>query len=438
MCVVVALSLFLASCSNVSEVYRSIEADVAHGEYLHAINTVHLNEQVYGEKARVLYNLDIGLLYHYAAVPDSSTKYFLQAEGEIQDLYTKSISLAAISLLTNDNVLPYEGEDFEKVMINVFLALNYARLGENDEALVEARKVDEKLRDYAVRYAGKNSYQEDALARYLSGVLYESGDEINDAFIAYRKAYEAYQKYDTLYGTPAPRFLLDDLVRTASLMEFTEEAQQYVALGGKPLDAEERNLGTIFIVAYAGRGPIKEQIRPSVTIPDSSGTLHTFQIALPKFVPRMQGVRSYDVEAFNVADSMTAVNAKTELAQDITAIAGRCLDDRMALVYLKSGGRALLKFLAAEKVKSGLKKKDDAVTNFLGSLAVDLAVGATEQADLRSWGTLPAQIQLAKLRVHPGTYALRVHSSDNLFASTATQVTVRRGKTEFIILDDVR
>ena len=76
--------------------------------------------------------------------------------------------------------------------MNVYLALNFAAQGLPDEALVEARKVDLKLKEYARQYEGKNAYQEDAFARYLSGILYESTGEINDAFIAYKKAYEAY------------------------------------------------------------------------------------------------------------------------------------------------------------------------------------------------------------------------------------------------------
>jgi len=432
-----ALCFFLSSCSNVTEVYQSIDGDVSRGEYLRAIQTIRASSSVYGNKAHVLYNLDLGLLFHYAGLPDSSSAYLFAAEREIQDLYTKSISLAAISFLTNDNVLPYDGEDFEKVMVNVFLALNFAEKREVDEALVEARKVDLKLREYSRQYEGKNRYQEDAFVRYIAGVLYETGGEINDAFISYRKAYESYGVYAREYKTPPPSFLLDDLVRTATRMGFTEEAEQYRNLGGKAARESDRNLGSILVVAYAGQGPVKQEIRPTVTIPDSSGTLHTFQIALPKFVPRMKGPRTYTVEAKGPDSSVAAVG-NTQIAQDITAIAEKCLDDRIALVYLKSGGRALLKFLAAEKAKSELKKRDDKLTNFLGSLAIDLTVGATEKADLRTWGTLPAQIQLARLNVPPGKYAVSVRSSDRGFEIPQDQVTVTSGKTEFVIVDDIR
>ncbi|MBM2846161.1 MAG: hypothetical protein HW407_1473, partial [Bacteroidetes bacterium] len=409
-------------------------------KYVQAIEEVRKNESAYGHKSTVLYNLDLGLLYHYAGESDSSTRHFFAAEKEIEDLYTKSVSLAALSFVLNDNILPYEGEDFEKVLINVFLALNYAEEGLEDDALVEARKVDLKLREYAKQYEGKNegknTYQEDAFIRYIAGALYESSGELNDAFISYRKAYETYQSYSKEYGTPAPPFLLDDLVRAATLLSFTEEKDMYQKLGGREFTRTDREKGSVLVIAYAGKGPIKEEQRATVTIPDSSGTLHTFQIALPKFRPRHRGNRSYNV---SIALSNDTVNSRTVVAEDITAIAGKTLEDRLGLIYLKSGGRAVLKFLAAEKAKAELKKDSNSkVRNILGSIAIDLFVGATEQADTRTWRTLPGEIQLARIHLAPGKHTISIRSSDGGYELREEVVAIRAGKTSFVIVDDVR
>jgi uncharacterized protein len=435
-CVIAALSVFLMSCGSSSEFFVPVDNNISQGKYAEAIEIVRSNRKWYGDKASVLYNLDMGLLYHYAGEPDSSINYLLAAEKEIEDLYTKSISQQVMSFVVNDNILSYEGEDFEKVLINVFLALNYAEKGMTDDALVEARKVDLKLREYARQYDEKNKYQEDAFIRYVAGALYETGGEINDAFISYKKSYEAYQTYSKEYGTSAPSFLLDDLVRTATLMSFDDEAKQYRELGGKSFEDDNRNLGSVIVVVYAGKGPIKVGVKPTITIPDSSGTLHTFQVALPEFKPRFTGSRFYDIMTTTKTDTLLEFS---ELAENITAIARKSLDDRLALIYLKSGGRALLKFLAAEKMKSEMKKDDESkVKNFLGSLAIDLVIGATEQADLRMWRTLPAEIQLARLSLQPGSYKLKVAASDGNFTLREVVVAVRSGKTSFVIVDDVR
>jgi uncharacterized protein len=434
-----ALFLFLAGCGTSTQFYRGVEEDVGAGRYAEAIEGIAGHRDAYGEKSSVLYQLDLGLLYHYAGMSDSSSHYFLAAERAIEDLYTKSVSLAAMSMLLNDNVLPYDGEDFERVLVNVFLALNYAQQGLPDEAIVEARKVDLKLREFARQYEGKNAYQEDAFARYLAGALYESGAEFNDAFISYRKAHEAYGTYARAYGTKAPAFLLNDIVRMAKRLSFTEEYEKYRQLGGSDTAGTDGRQGSVIVIAYAGRAPIKTEIRSSVSIPDSAGIVHTFQIALPRFTPRMRGGRAYDITVRNSGDSVTGATARTAVAEDIAAIANQCLEDRLALVYLKSGGRALLKFLAAEAAKSKLREKgDNGLINFLGSLAIDLAVGATEQADVRSWRTLPAQIQLARLELAAGSYEFAVTATDHSFRIPSEHVVVEPGKVTFLIVDDIR
>jgi hypothetical protein len=293
-----------------------------------------------------------------------------------------------------------------------------------------------KLKEYSRQYEGKNKYQEDAFIRYIAGVLYENEGEINDAFISYRQSYEAYETYTKEYGTKAPPFLLDDLVRTANLLSFSEEAETYRNLGGQLPSAKSRQNGSVLVVTYSGKGPIKIQERPTVTIPDSSGTLHTFQIALPKFEPRYLPGRTYSVAVISQDNTQSA---RTEVAENINAIAEKALEDRLGLIYLKSGGRALAKFLAAEKAKKDIKEGSDSkVKNFFASLAIDLVVGATEQADTRTWRTLPAEIQLARLSLPAGRHMLSVDSSDGGYTLKRVEVDVKRGKTSFVLVDDLR
>ncbi len=433
---VAALSLFLTSCGPSTQFYREVDVYAAQGQYDKAVEEVRKNEKSYGDKSTVLYNLDLGALYHYAGETDSSNKYLFAAEKEIEDLYTESISLNVLSYILNDNVIPYDGEDFEKVLVNVFLALNYASKGMDEDALVEARKVDLKLREYSRQYEGKNKYQEDAFIRYIAGVLYENEGEVNDAFISYKKSYETYQVYEKEYGTNAPPFLLNDLVRTAGSLSFDDEVETYKDLGGRMPDKNTQNAGSVVIVTYAGKGPIKIENRPTVTIPDSSGTLHTFQMALPKFAPRYLSGRAYIVTAISVRDTLTT---ETELAENVNAIAEKSLEDRLALIYLKSGGRALAKFLAAEKAKRDIKEGSDSkLKNFLASLAIDIAVGVSEQADTRTWRTLPAEIQLARMNLPAGRYTLSVSASDGGYNLRSIEVDVKPGKASFVLVDDLR
>ncbi len=353
----------------------------------------------------------------------------------MEELYTKSISTEAAAVLLNDNLIPYDGEDFEKVFVNLFLALNFAEMGDIEEALVEARKVDLKLNQYSRQYEGKNVYKQDAFVRYIMGMLYEAAGEINDAFISYKKAYEGYKMYDAQFKTACPSFLKADLVRTATLLRFDDDRKRFEKEFGLRYTRPKKKEGSVVMIIHSGRGPIKEENKIKVTIPDNDAVLHTFTVALPKFISRERTSSAYDVEVGGKGVPPRKVPA--ELGQFVTEIARKSLDDRIGLVYLKAGGRALLKFLASEAAKKELKKDGDEAGNFFKSLLVDIAVDATEQADVRTWRTLPNQMFLVRVNLPAGTHNFTLTGRNPSRSLLADQVTVKEGKMVFRLFVDV-
>ena len=426
--------LLLASCAMRSDLYRDIEQNLAIGNYAVAASALQANEEEFGEKSSVLFNLEMGLLTHYGTQYAESNRMFLAAEKRMEELYTTSISTEAAALLVNDNLLPYEGEDFEKVFVNLFLALNFAQMGNVEEALVEARKVDLKLKEYSKLYEGKNTYKQDAFIRYVMGALYEAEGEINDAFISYRKAYEGYNEYANVYGTSCPTFLKADLVRTAGLLGFDDERRRFEKLFGMKYARPKRNEGALLVIIHSGRGPVKEQNKIRVSIPGEDGVVHTFTVALPKFVPRARGQVPY---AALVQSGGQSVKIDAELAEDVTEIAKKSLEDRLALEYLKAGGRAVLKFLASEKAKSEWKKEGDEIGNLAKSLLIDVAVVASEQADTRTWRSLPARMLIIRAQLPAGTHNLQLSAEGSSRNLLAEQVTIVAGSVTFRVITDV-
>lgn len=417
------------------EFYKQVDAEVASDRFASAARLVEDNKESYGKNSAVLYNLESGLLLHYAGDYELSNTHFLESEREMDDLYTQSVSKGVGSMVLNDNLLPYEGEDFEKVYVNLFLALNYARLGKLGDALVEARKVDLKLKEYSRQYEGKNSYKQDAFVRYIMGVLYEADGEVNDAFISYRDAYQGYKAYDTLFATKCPSYLKADLVRTAGRLGFQNELTEYEKEFGIKYTPSPPNLGTLLVVIYSGRGPVKEEVKLRVSIMDNEGTVHTFVAAVPKFHSRQNWVSTYNVSANGngVSDA-----TESELGEDVNAIAGKSLDERISLIYLKTAGRALLKFLAAEQAKKEVKKQNDSpLANFLTSVVVDAAYDASEKADVRTWRTLPHDIQIALLRLPAGDFTVGVISQNGEPVMSKT-VAITPGTLSVETVTDIR
>ena len=82
---------------------------------------------------------------HLAGEYMQSNAQLESAAQEVERLYTRTIRTETAAFLTNDNVLPYEGDPYEHVMINIIKALNYAAMGQPMEAVVEARQIDHRL-----------------------------------------------------------------------------------------------------------------------------------------------------------------------------------------------------------------------------------------------------------------------------------------------------
>ncbi|MCK4312948.1 MAG: hypothetical protein KAW88_09465, partial [Candidatus Cloacimonetes bacterium] len=129
------LSIFFGCSSMKSHKtqFAGIDEKLVSRDYSGAIAQIESAKgKYYKKKEQALYYLDIGMLYHYNKQYKKSNEFLTKAENAIDELYTKSISRAAASLLINDNVMEYSGEDYEDIYLNVFKALNYLELDQFD------------------------------------------------------------------------------------------------------------------------------------------------------------------------------------------------------------------------------------------------------------------------------------------------------------------
>ena len=410
-------------------------------------------EKEYGTKSLVLYGMDRGMTLQLAGDYQQSNLVLERSEEEVDRLYTRTVRTETAAFLTSDTTLPYEGDPYEQVMINVLKALNYAMSGEWQDALVEARRLDHRLNVLSDRVKDKGAYREDGYARYLTGILYESTGDINNAFIAYRKAYETYESTRAWSKTGLPVQLKRDLLRTADALHLSQELIDYQRafpdVSWLSIQ-EQQQLAQVVLISYNGRAPRKED--QFLDLPISLDALQlvllnrgiaqsnryqnraadsilyglngrVVRVALPRLVPQKTQV---PVDTLTlVSDGEARVTARTELVQNVTALADKALSERMAGITVKALARAALKFSLAEGATRGAQQaagKDAApwVGLAVGLLTKGLAV-ASEEADKRSWRTLPDEIHLARLWVPAGQY----HVQSPIFAG----VDSRSGRT---------
>ena len=311
-------------------------------------------------------------------------------------------------------------------MVNNYLALNYLEQGKLDDARVEALQVDVLLRDRGQKTTIVKPYEEDAFARYLTGIVYEDEGEWSDAMIAYRKAYEAYEKQLKAFGVEIPETLKHDLIRLADRMGLTDEAKQYreeFEIKDTMSEAELLKRGEIILTIHAGLAPVKRE--RSTTVPNPA-TGRILRIALPQYRSRAQPF----AYATLTADPSHA--AKTSRVENIQAIAEKTLDAEMPLITARAVARMAAKDTIA--AAAGSSNSNDSGAALIG-LLVNVAGVVTERADTRSWFTLPGEIHLARLALPPGDYNIRIElcaSDGRVLDSGQIKVTLRRGEKKYL------
>jgi hypothetical protein len=464
-----AVLVLLTGCGPSVNRYLLIEQSLFAGDSQQAAAIVEQAEKEYGAKERLLYEMDRGMVLQLAGRYQQSSMALERAEEEVERLYTRSIRSETAAFLTNDNALPYEGEAYEHVMINVINALNYAAQGQLQEALVEARRIDHRLNVLSDRVTDANKYRNDGFARYVSGILYEATGDLNNAFIAYRNAYEAYGSMSGWSKMSAPPSLRSDLLRTAEALnfrtEFTTYRQAFPDVEWQSSSSQEQ-LAQVVMISYNGRAPRKEDFY--LDLPISLDALQlvllnrgVFQppypyrrsrvadsmlyglngrvvrVALPRLVHQRTRV---PFENMTLTNSLgRSVTVQSELAQNVTALADKSLSERLPAITVKAVARAATKFAMAEGAMIGAQHavgRDAApwVGLLIGLVTHGLAV-ASEEADKRSWQTLPDEIHVARAWVPPGRHHISIRPSGQGITTEKDGQTIAlsAGQTMFII-----
>lgn len=366
-----------------------------------------------------LYYLNKGMLLRLNKRYIESNTALEAAQRLMDKLEAVSITEQTSSFIVNDTVRGYEGEDFEKVLLHLYKALNYLDLQQPYEARVEALQVDVKIRELNSGSTGA-ALTEAAFARYLSGIIYENLGEWSDALIAYRKAYEAFHIYKKKYQVALPESLKYALLRLAEYQGLDDELKNYreeFGIKDWPSVASREANGELVFTLHSGLAALKDEVATHVLDPGSGRLI---RIALPVYRPRAVHVTQ---ARLRVGDQTT----RLDLIEDITALAIKSLESHMAAITARTLARAVVKYRMAKQAE----KRDSGV-----GLLVNLAGVISEQADTRSWSSLPAQIHLGRMSLAPGAYKAQLELLDNSGKLIHTQdlgnLSITQGKTIYL------
>jgi uncharacterized protein len=408
------ITISFTSCSTYQGKTSEIQDNVFDSNFKVASASIEKNSFLLKPRNRLLYLFEKGKVEHLNGNYELSNQFLEEAYILIDDKIKTDVGQAIASKLTNPMAEPYKGEDFEKVLIHYYKALNYFQLGNKEDAIVEAKRINIKLLKLNENYKeNKNTYAQDAFSQIVLGILFESTNQINDAFIAYRNAEEIYQSHKGVYfDVPIPEQLKIDLQRTSKAIGFTKDYNDYVKKYGKKTISSATDEAIVFW--ENGKGPAKDQIKltasgaggafvgtydddlSNIIIPiPANVNLGINAIAIPKYTKRASYYNSASLIVNNKEQ-------KFELCQDLYPIAKQCLKDRMMREVINIA----IRYGAKKAVSKGLgflgNQLLPSYASGLTGLAVDGANAATEKADTRNWQTLPATISYIRVPVING------------------------------------
>jgi hypothetical protein len=420
-------ALQLTGCSMLrtdKSQYAGMDKLLAKADYPAALSKIEASKTTaYTYKDRVVYYLDIGMLHHWNGEYAKSNEMLEKAERGIEENFTKSITRSASSMIMNDNILAYAGEDYEDIYLNIFKALNYLALGLNDEAFVEVRRIDNKLVQLESKYdklagklsqaeeahetfvPGKSYFQDSALGRYLSMMLYRADYKWDDVRIDLEKIDQGWKLQPDIYTFPRP-----DLSPSAKQISAPLSRLNVIAFTGLAPDKKASTFHihteeNIIVLAGSSENYLGKQNVSSLSIIPWEGISEGFhfKIQLPYMEKQPSRVGYIRAEINGVGEhTLQRLESLENAAIETFSI-------QQPLIYLKTITRAVIKGLAAEQAKQDMTENMDSGIAFFTRLAADLMVDSTENADLRISRFFPAEAAICEIHLEEGTYDIRIH-----------------------------
>ncbi len=134
---------------------------------------------------RLLDNANIALIHQAAKRYKLSNWYFEYIADLAEDVEPITIQESAGALITNEENFYYRLEDYERILIHFFIALNYLALQQPNEAIVEFRRAEELLNRLSNLRKTKMRFV--SAFRFLAAFCYYLRGDIQDAKIELNK-----------------------------------------------------------------------------------------------------------------------------------------------------------------------------------------------------------------------------------------------------------
>ncbi len=409
------MSLLGAGCASYTAQTQKVSQSWDMGNFqAAAIQITQEADKRGNSKDAIIWRLEQGAVLRAAERFEESNQAFDKAEeliNKYEEAAKMSVSREALATVTNLTILPYEGFAYDKIMMNTYKALNYLQMGDSEKARVEFNRafqrqddavhINTKRIEKAIEEGKKQNYNVD-LAKVNRDGKFKSQFDNYYADLEQFKAYAVYVNPLTVYldglyfmthatgGSDLERSrksferVLGMIGENKYIRQDMETLQQVV--NGKPISA------TTYVFFETGQSPDREQIRIDLPLFIITPGVPYVGAAFPKLK-----YRTDYISALNVS-----YDGKTEaprLLSNMDAVVAREFKNELPTIITKTLIASAIKAGATYGAYAGAT--DGGRKNSGAGLAVLIAGAlyqvAMNQADLRTWTTLPKEFQFCRI-----------------------------------------
>ena len=409
------MSLLGAGCASYTAQTQKVSQSFDLGNFQAAAAQITQEADKRGNsKDAIIWRLEQGAVLRAAERFEESNQAFDKAEelvNKYEEAAKMSVSREALATVTNLTTLPYEGFAYDKIMMNTYKALNYLQMGDSEKARVEFNRafqrqhnavhINTKRIEKAIEEGKKQNYNVD-LAKVNRDGKFKSQFDNYYGDLEQFKAYAVYVNPLTVYldglyfmthatgGSDLERSrksferVLGMLGENKYIRQDMETIEQVV--NGKPISA------TTYVFFETGQSPEREQIRIDLPLFIITPGVPYVGAAFPKLK-----YRADYISALNVS-----YDGKTEdalLLSNMDAVVAREFKNELPTIITKTLIASAIKAGATYGAYAGAT--DGGRKNSGAGLAVLIAGAlyqvAMNQADLRTWTTLPKEFQFCRI-----------------------------------------